>query len=104
MCETSLGGVLAPFHAQEKLLASSSWVDQVPNFRQEIRQSNYRNDPVKYDLNILEYKPSPNRFPNTEIFEKNNIDSVLRYVNKDSLQNFIWEPNECDINTFLHGF
>ena len=50
MFQTSLGGVLAPFHAQEKLLTSSSWVDQVPNFRQEIRQSHYRNDPVKYDL------------------------------------------------------
>ena len=24
--------------------------EQVPNFRQEIRQSHYRNDPVKYDL------------------------------------------------------
>ena len=41
----------APFHAQELLLNSSSWVGQVPNFRQEIRQSHYRNDPVKYDLN-----------------------------------------------------
>ena len=40
----------APFHAQDWLLNSSSWVGQVPNFRQEIRQSHYRNDPVKYDL------------------------------------------------------
>ena len=50
MFQTSCQEVLAPFHAQEKLLTSSSWVSQVPNFRQEIRQSNYRNDPVKYDL------------------------------------------------------
>ena len=42
-----------PFHAQEEMLASSSWVDQAPNFRQEIRQSHYRNDPVKYDLGKL---------------------------------------------------
>jgi len=39
-----------PFHAQDSQLNSSSWVGQVPNFRQETRQSNYRNDPVKYDL------------------------------------------------------
>ena len=32
------------------MLASLLWADQVPNFRQEIRQSHYRNDPVKYDL------------------------------------------------------
>ena len=41
---------LTPFHAQEPILNSSSRVDQVPNFRQEIRLSHYRNDPVKYDL------------------------------------------------------
>ena len=39
-------------HAKEKLQASSSWTGTAPNFRQEICQSNYRNDPVKYDLNI----------------------------------------------------
>ena len=50
MLQTSYQEVLAPFHAQEKLLTSSSWVSQVPNFRQEIRQSNYRNDTAKYDL------------------------------------------------------
>ena len=43
-------GVQVPLHAQEQLLNSSSWVDLVPNFRQEIRQSHYRNDPVKYDF------------------------------------------------------
>ena len=52
MFQTSIG-VLKPFHALKELLASSSWFDQVPNFRQEIRQSNYRNDPVKYDLSVL---------------------------------------------------
>ena len=46
-------GVREPLHAQEQLLNSSSWVDQVPNFRQEIRQSHYRNDPVKYDLRVM---------------------------------------------------
>ena len=39
-----------PFHAQKKTHDSSSWLDLTPNFRQEIRQSHYRNDPVKYDL------------------------------------------------------
>ena len=39
-----------PFHAQDEMHASSSWVDQAPNFRQEIRQSYCRNDSVKYDL------------------------------------------------------
>ena len=39
-----------PFHAQRKPHDSSSWLDLTPNFRQEIRQSHYRNDPVKYDL------------------------------------------------------
>ena len=46
-------GDLQPFHAQEELPNSSSWFDQVPNFRQEIRQSHYRNDPVKYDLALV---------------------------------------------------
>ena len=32
----------APFHAQDLLLNSSSWVGQVPNFRQEIPQSHYQ--------------------------------------------------------------
>ena len=30
--------------------SSSSWAGWSPNFRREIRQSHYRNDPVKYDL------------------------------------------------------
>ncbi len=42
----------SPLHAQEEVLASSSWRDQAPDFRQEIRQSNYRKDPVKYDLDV----------------------------------------------------
>ena len=45
-----------PFHAQDSLLNSSSWVGQVPNFRQETRQSHYRNDPVKFDLLSAELK------------------------------------------------
>ena len=49
-CAGSLERAQAPFHAQDLLLNSSSWVGQVQNFRQEIRQSHYRNDPVKYDL------------------------------------------------------
>ena len=32
--------------------SSSSWAGKSPNFRREIRQSHYRNDPVKYDLNL----------------------------------------------------
>ena len=48
-----LAKLLTLFHAQEELLNSSSWVDQVPNSRKEICQSNYRNDDQKYDLNIL---------------------------------------------------
>jgi hypothetical protein len=43
---------MKPFHALKELPDSSSWLDQVPNFRQEIRQSLYRNDPVKYDLGL----------------------------------------------------
>ena len=44
-----------PFHAQKKTHNSSSWLDLTPNFRQEIRQSHYRNDPVKYDLAELRF-------------------------------------------------
>ena len=50
-CAGSLEKAPAPLHAQDLLLNSLLWVGQVPNFRQEIRQSHYRNDPVKYDLN-----------------------------------------------------
>ena len=61
-CAGSLERAPAPFHAQDLLLNSSSWVGQVLNFRQEIRQSHYRNDPVKYDLNmqyaIEKYQPN----------------------------------------------
>ena len=34
--------------------SSSSWAGWSPNFRREIRQSHYRNDPVKYDLNLTQ--------------------------------------------------
>ncbi len=40
-----------PFHALDKPCVSSSWLSQIPSFRQETRQAYYRNDPVKYDLN-----------------------------------------------------
>ena len=56
-CAGSLERAPAPLHAQDLLLNSSSWVGQVPNFRQEIRQTHYRNDPVKYDL--VRRFPSP---------------------------------------------
>ena len=39
------------FHAQEKLLYLLIVAEMTSNFRQEIRYSYYRNDPVKYDLN-----------------------------------------------------
>ena len=42
-----------PFHAQEKLLVLIIVVEMTSNFRQEIRYSYYRNDPVKYDLNVF---------------------------------------------------
>ena len=50
-----------PFHAQEKLLVLIIVVEMTSNFRQEIRYSYYRNDPVKYDLNcyLLEGKLLP---------------------------------------------
>jgi hypothetical protein len=40
-----------PFHALDKPCVSSSWLSQIPSFRQETCQAHYRNDPVKYDLN-----------------------------------------------------
>jgi hypothetical protein len=39
-----------PFHALDKPCVSSSWLSQIPSFRQETCQAHYRNDPVKYDL------------------------------------------------------
>jgi hypothetical protein len=39
-----------PFHALDKPCVSSSWLSQIPSFRQETCQAYYRNDPVKYDL------------------------------------------------------
>jgi hypothetical protein len=38
------------FHALDKPCVSSSWLSQIPSFRQETCQAFYRNDPVKYDL------------------------------------------------------
>ena len=42
--------LLPPFHAHGQALTSSSWRGWAPSFRRETRQSHYRNDPVKYDL------------------------------------------------------
>ncbi len=43
-------GSLPPFHALDKPCVSSSWLSQIPSFRQETCQAYYRNDTVKYDL------------------------------------------------------
>ena len=51
------------------MLTSSSWIDQAPNFRQEIRQSNYRNDPVKYDLNKVFSLTRCYQLERREVFE-----------------------------------
>ncbi len=37
---------------RERPLTSSSWLFESPNFRQEMRSSYYRNDSLKYDLNV----------------------------------------------------
>jgi hypothetical protein len=34
---------------------SSSWLNQIPSFKQETCQANYRNEPVKYDLAVYRY-------------------------------------------------
>ena len=39
-------------HAQDKSLCLVIVAEMTSNFRQEIRYSYYRNDPVKYDLNF----------------------------------------------------
>ena len=70
----------APFHAQDLLLNSSSWVGQVPNFRQETRQSHYRNDPVKYDLAVERCSPLTNWIKHNKVFEINKylvLDTTL---------------------------
>ena len=48
------GHCAIPFTLREGDLISSSWFDETSNFRGEIRQSHYRNDPVKYDLDCEE--------------------------------------------------
>ena len=49
-----------PVHAQEKLLCLVIVAEMTSNFRQEIRYSYYRNDPVKYDLNFpIVYQMQP---------------------------------------------
>ena len=44
-----------PVHAREKLLGLIIVAEMTSNFRQEIRYSYYRNDPVKYDLNFTTF-------------------------------------------------
>merc|ERR1711884_516227 len=44
--------ILDRLHAQKKKLCLIIVVGETSNFRQEIRYSYYRNDPVKYDLNF----------------------------------------------------
>jgi len=51
---------------RERPLISSSWMCKSPNFRQEIRSSYYRNDSLKYDLNVS------NNLQNNRLFSSNN--------------------------------
>ena len=49
-----------PVHAQDKLRHLVIVAEMTSNFRQEIRYSYYRNDPVKYDLNnIIDQETTP---------------------------------------------
>ncbi len=68
-CSGSSQEAPQPFHAQESLLNSSSWVGQVPNFRQETRQSHYRNDPVKYDLAVMRCTPLTDSIKHNKVIE-----------------------------------
>ena len=57
MCETPLGRARTSSRSGETAqLIIVAW--SVPNFRQEIRQAYYRNDPVKYDLVLFEFTRS----------------------------------------------
>ena len=47
---SNLSGDQRPFHALDRPCLSSSWLSKDSGFRQETRQSYYRNDPVKYNL------------------------------------------------------
>ncbi len=52
-CNSPHCWILSPFHALDKPCISSSWLSQIPSFRQETCQAYYRNDPVKYDLAVV---------------------------------------------------
>ena len=41
------------FTLRARNFVSSSWLSKASIFRQENRQSYYRNDPVKYDLSVI---------------------------------------------------
>lgn len=72
-----------PIHAQESPLNSSSWAGQVPIFRQENRQSHYRNEPVKYDLNLGNMIVCDNSPHVLTAFEKKmNTNKIIFYKQK----------------------
>ena len=45
-----------PFHAQDTSWYSSSWLSKLSSFRQVTSPLYYRNDPVKYNLNIFQHQ------------------------------------------------
>ena len=45
-----------PFHAQDTSWYSSSWLSKISSFRQETSHLYYRNDPVKYNLNMIRHQ------------------------------------------------
>ena len=79
-----------PFHAQDEMLASSSWVDQAPNFRQEIRQSYCRNDPVKYDLDDLVFCYTINSG-----YLRRDFNNLALVNTKSNLRNWFFETVYC---------
>ena len=96
-----------PFHAQDEMLASSSWVDQAPNFRQEIRQSYCRNDPVKYDLDERNFYYSSNLvqirtdFDNYLLWTQRTIKGIViwqQYIYWFALDNFSLLQLKYDID------
>ena len=90
-----------PLHAQRKTRVSSSWLDQTPNFRQEIRQSHYRNNPVKYDLGdgevMREYKLTFQEFSLDFLFE--NLAIAMEVI--DIYHEITYYKGKCLINLVL---
>ena len=67
---------------------SSTWLSKASIFRQENRQSHYRNDPVKYDLNTKEVGHQYSPFVgNAAVPQKGPMPAWFEYyvVGKDSL-------------------